>query len=85
MIELRRTLITMSYRAVQLLRVLTPLAALASLVAQGVALFTNEWLYSEEMITNPNYVKFNMSPDLEYNSKFTISGLWRLCCNEREY
>lgn len=75
----------MGYRAVQLLRCVTPLAALASLIAQGVALLTNEWLFSEEMITNPSYVKFNMSPELEYHSKYTISGLWRLCCNEREY
>jgi len=55
-----------------------------SIIAHSIALFTNQWLFSEERMPNKLYKKFNMSADLEYLTKFTISGLWTLCQNERE-
>ncbi|XP_018496766.1 voltage-dependent calcium channel gamma-5 subunit [Galendromus occidentalis] len=69
----------MSRHTVRLLRLLTPLTALGSLVAQGVALFTDRWLQSEELMPNPRY---NGTGDKEYLSKFTISGLWKICFND---
>lgn len=71
----------MSRHTVRLLRLLTPLTALGSLVAQGVALFTDRWLQSEELMPNPRY---NGTGDKEYLSKFTFSGLWKLCYNDRK-
>ncbi|RWS30285.1 hypothetical protein B4U80_07742 [Leptotrombidium deliense] len=68
----------MSLRSLRVLQLLTPISAVGSLVSQGIALFTNEWLYSEELMPNTEYRKFNMSPELEYLSKFTISGLWKI-------
>lgn len=71
----------MSRHTVRLLRLLTPLTALGSLVAQGVALFTDRWLQSVELMPNPRY---NGTGDKEYLSKFTISGLWKICFNDRK-
>ncbi|EFX70146.1 hypothetical protein DAPPUDRAFT_328380 [Daphnia pulex] len=47
-------------------------------VAVAIGLVTGHWLYSKEKMSNP---KFNRTGDheLEYLSKFTVSGLWTLC------
>lgn len=64
--------------AIRLLRLLTPMAASLALATVSVGLVTAHWLYSEEKMPNP---KFNRTgdPELEYLSKFTVSGLWNLC------
>ncbi|XP_053212271.1 uncharacterized protein LOC128395812 [Panonychus citri] len=72
----------MSHRSIRLLKLLTSLSALGSLFAQSIAIFTNEWLYSEELMNNPEFKKYNMSAAVEHLSKFTVSGLWILCQNE---
>lgn len=72
----------MSVRSIRILRLLTPLAAIGSLVAEGIALLSNEWLHTEELMNNPHYKKFNMSADFEYLAKVTVSGLWQLCHND---
>ena len=74
----------MSYRSIRILRLLTPLSAIASFVAQGITVLTNEWLHTTELMPNKNYEKFTMPSELEYNKKFTVSGLWQLCHNERK-
>ncbi|XP_076309151.1 voltage-dependent calcium channel gamma-5 subunit-like isoform X2 [Tachypleus tridentatus] len=69
----------MPWFTVRLLRVLTPLTAVMSLVAQGVMLCSNAWIHTEELMQNPLY---NGTGDKEYLSKYTTSGLWRLCYND---
>lgn len=69
----------MSARSLRVLRALSIVFALSSLAAQAIALFTNEWLYSEEFMENKQYLKFNMSQEFEYYRKITVSGLWNLC------
>ncbi|XP_013781412.2 voltage-dependent calcium channel gamma-5 subunit-like isoform X2 [Limulus polyphemus] len=69
----------MPWFTVRLLRVLTPLTAVMSLVAQGIMLCSNAWIHTEELIQNPLY---NGTGDTEFLSKYTISGLWRLCYND---
>lgn len=68
------------------LRILCWSAISITIGSQSVCLLTNRWMESEELITNLNYVKFNMSVDQEFHSKFTSSGLWRICFTEiREF
>uniref|UniRef100_A0A0P5RW56 Voltage-dependent calcium channel gamma-5 subunit n=1 Tax=Daphnia magna TaxID=35525 RepID=A0A0P5RW56_9CRUS len=64
--------------AIRLLRLMTPLSASLAFVTVAIGLVTSHWLYSEEKMSNP---KFNRTgdPELEYLSKFTVSGLWTLC------
>lgn len=71
----------MSRISVRALRVLTPASALASLVANAIALCSNSWLHSTELMPNPSY---NGSGDREQLAKNTVSGLWKICFNERE-
>ena len=68
--------------AIRLLRILTPLAASLALVTVAIGLVTAHWLFSEEKMINP---KFNRTgdPELEFLSKFTVSGLWTLCYTNR--
>jgi hypothetical protein len=68
--------------AIRLLRLLTPLSASMAFVTVAIGLVTGHWLYSEEKMSNP---KFNRTgdPELEYLSKFTVSGLWTLCYTNR--
>ncbi|RWS13734.1 hypothetical protein B4U79_14700, partial [Dinothrombium tinctorium] len=72
----------MSMRSLRILKILTPISAIGSIISQCIALFTNKWLYSEELMPNQDYRKFNMSSEFEYLSKYTVSGLWILCKNE---
>ncbi|XP_067118741.1 voltage-dependent calcium channel gamma-5 subunit-like [Centruroides vittatus] len=65
--------------SIRCLRILSLLSAIISLVAQGIALCSNCWLHSEELMANP---KYNGTGDREYLSKFTVSGLWKLCFND---
>lgn len=69
--------------AIRVLRWLTPVSASVAFVTIAVGLTTSSWLYSEEKMPNP---KFNRTgdPELEYLSKFTVSGLWTLCYTNRE-
>ncbi|XP_037570766.1 voltage-dependent calcium channel gamma-7 subunit [Dermacentor silvarum] len=69
----------MSRISVRALRVLTPASALASLVANAIALCSNSWLHSTELMPNPSY---NGSGDREQLAKNTVSGLWKICFNE---
>jgi thiamine kinase-like enzyme len=75
----------MSVQSIRLLRLLTPLSAIASSVAQGIALLSNEWLHTIELMNNKDYQKFSMPPEMEYHEKITVSGLWQLCHNDRKY
>ncbi|CAH1377315.1 hypothetical protein MTP99_018741 [Tenebrio molitor] len=61
--------------------VLTPLTATVSLLVVIVAMFTNQWLHTEEKMNNPSY---NGTGEKDYLSKLTISGLWMLCFTNRE-
>ncbi|CAN8007926.1 unnamed protein product, partial [Ixodes pacificus] len=72
----------MSRLSVRALRVLTPASAVASLVANAIALCSNSWLHSTELMPNPYY---NGSGDREQLAKNTVSGLWKMCFNEREW
>lgn len=69
--------------AIRLLRLLTPLSASLAFVTVAIGLVTGHWLYSEEKMSNP---KFNRTgdPELEFISKFTVSGLWTLCYTNRK-
>ncbi|GFT30008.1 hypothetical protein NPIL_223081, partial [Nephila pilipes] len=67
--------------SLNLLRALTLIAASVALAAQAIAICSNAWLYSIELMPNPRY---NGTGDREYLSKHTVSGLWRLCYNDRE-
>ncbi|XP_074604586.1 stargazin-like protein [Brevipalpus obovatus] len=69
----------MTRRSVKILKILTPLSALGSLIAHCVSVFTNEWLYSEESMPNPVFNKTNLNAEPEFLSKHTVSGLWILC------
>lgn len=62
--------------------VLTPLTATLSLLVVIVAMFTNQWLHTEEKMNNPSY---NGTGEKDYLSKLTISGLWMLCFTNREF
>lgn len=68
--------------AVTCLWVVTPLTASLSLVIVTVAVTTNHWLITEESMLNPHY---NGTGDRDYLPKHTISGLFILCYNNREY
>lgn len=68
--------------AVTCLWVVTPLTASLSLVIVTVAVTTNHWLITEESMLNPYY---NGTGDRDYLPKHTISGLFILCYNNREY
>jgi hypothetical protein len=82
--------LTLTYIAVdldaviRLLRLLTPLSASMAFVTVAIGLVTGHWLYSKEKMSNP---KFNRTgdPELEYLSKFTVSGLWTLCYTNRTF
>ncbi|XP_067128814.1 voltage-dependent calcium channel gamma-5 subunit-like isoform X1 [Centruroides vittatus] len=65
--------------SVRVLRILMLITAVISLVAQAISLCSNCWLHSEEQMPNPEY---NGTGDREYLSKFTVSGLWKLCYNK---
>lgn len=69
--------------AIRLLRFMTPISATVAFVTVAVGLVTSAWLFSEEKMVNP---KFNRTgdPELEFLSKFTVSGLWTLCFTNRE-
>lgn len=62
--------------------VLTPLTATVSLLVVIIAMFTNQWLHTEEKMDNPSY---NGTGEKDYLAKLTISGLWMLCFTNREY
>lgn len=66
-------------------RLLTPLSAISSSVSTAIALLSNEWLHSIEYMANKEYQKFSMPPEMEYNEKITVSGLWQLCHNDRKH
>lgn len=68
--------------AVTCLWVVTPLTASLSLVIVTVAVTTNHWLITEESMLNPHY---NGTGDRDYLPKHTVSGLFLLCYNNREY
>ncbi|XP_076366112.1 uncharacterized protein LOC143255010 isoform X1 [Tachypleus tridentatus] len=72
----------MPWFSVRLLRVLTPLTVIMSLVAHGIVLCSNAWIHTEELMQNPLY---NGTGDREFLSKFTVSGLWRLCYNDLSF
>ncbi|XP_054168184.1 voltage-dependent calcium channel gamma-5 subunit-like [Oppia nitens] len=72
----------MSVRSIRILRLLTPLSAISSTVSTAIALLTNEWLHSIEYMSNKDYQKFSMPPEMEYHQKITVSGLWQLCHND---
>ncbi|KAF8793217.1 hypothetical protein HNY73_004727 [Argiope bruennichi] len=65
--------------SLSLLRALTLIAASVALAAQAIAICSNAWLYSIELMPNPRY---NGTGDREHLSKHTVSGLWRLCYND---
>lgn len=67
--------------AISFLWVLTPLAATVSLLVVFVAMFTNQWLHTEEKMNNPMY---NGTGEKDYLAKCTISGLWTLCYTNRK-
>lgn len=62
--------------------ILTPLTATVSAVIVLVAVTTNQWLHTEEKMSNPAY---NGTGDKDYLSKLTVSGLWKICYTNREY
>ncbi|KAL3174595.1 hypothetical protein MRX96_001050 [Rhipicephalus microplus] len=68
----------MSRLSVRALRVLTPASALASLVANAIALCSNSWLHSTELMPNPSY---NGSGDREQLAKNTESAAASLVPN----
>ena len=74
----------MSVASIRTLRLLMPISAICSSIAQVVAILTNEWLYTTEFQPNADFQKFKMSPEMEYHRKHTSSGLWLLCYNERK-
>lgn len=61
--------------------ILTPLTATVSAVIVLVAITTNQWLHTEEKMSNPSY---NGTGDKDYLSKLTVSGLWKLCYTNRK-
>lgn len=62
--------------------VLTPLTATVSLLVVLIAILTNQWLHTEEKMSNPSY---NGTGEKDYLSKLTISGLWMLCFTNRKF
>ncbi|GIY74680.1 hypothetical protein CDAR_164911 [Caerostris darwini] len=68
--------------SLSLLRALSVMAASVALAAQAIAVCSNAWLHSVELMPNPRY---NGTGDREHLSKHTVSGLWRICYNDREY
>lgn len=62
--------------------ILTPLTATISAVIILIAISTNQWLHTEERISNP---LFNGTGDKDYLSKFTVSGLWKMCSTNRKF
>lgn len=62
-----------------------PIAAIISSIAHAIAFFSNEWLYTVELMPNEHYEKFKMPSEMEFLKKFTSSGLWILCNNERNF
>lgn len=67
--------------AISCLWVFTPLTATVSLVVVLIAMLTNQWLHTEEKMSNPSY---NGTGEKDYLSKYTISGLWMLCFTNRK-
>jgi hypothetical protein len=67
--------------AVKVLWVATPVTATVSLVSVIVAMTTNEWLRSQELMPNKDV---NATADNKFLPKFTVSGLWTLCYTERK-
>ena len=61
-----------------------PISALTSSLTQAIAIFTDHWLYTVEYMPNKDYERFKMPPEMEYRRKFTTSGMWVLCQNERK-
>lgn len=61
----------------------TPILASVSLINVIVAVATNSWLETEEKMRNPAYNGSVINDDV-YLSKWTQSGLWRLCYTNRE-
>ena len=69
--------------ALRALWLITPFTATLSITSVAVALSTHQWLHSEEKMENHAYNGTPGGPQ-EYLSKFTVSGLWKLCYTERE-
>lgn len=82
---LRNVVSQMSITSIRALRILMPLSAFISLFAQLISIFTNQWLYTVELMPNDQYEKFRMPPEMEFNQKHTTSGLWLLCYNDRKW
>lgn len=61
--------------------ILTPLSATVSAVIVLVAITTNQWLHTEEKMSNPAY---NGTGDKDYLTKLTVSGLWKICSTNRK-
>lgn len=74
-----------AFRRVGFLRAVTVAVAAVTLAAQVASIFTPEWLHTVEKMENKQYIKFNMSLDLEYYEKVTLSGLFKLCWEISEY
>lgn len=69
--------------AIRVLRFLTPISATLAFATVVLGMATGAWLFSEEKIPNPDFNRTG-DPDLEFLSKYTISGLWTLCFTNRE-
>ena len=68
-----------------ILRCTAPLLVSLTIAVQSVSILTPDWIITQELMNNPDYIKFNMSVDDEYLDKNTSSGLWVICQNERKH
>ena len=68
---------------IRVLRLVTPISAAIAFITITIGLVTSAWLFSEEKIANPKFIRTG-DPELEFLSKFTTSGLWTLCYTNRE-
>lgn len=73
----------LTIKSIRALKLVTPSIALITMTIQIISVTTNDWLNTVELMPNPNYEKFNRDGQLEFWKKFTTSGLWNLCHNER--
>lgn len=74
----------MSVKSIRALKLMMPIVAVISLMTQFIAILTNDWLHTVESIPNTNYQKFGMPMEMEFLKKYTVSGLWSLCYNDRK-
>jgi len=63
-------------KAVPLLKIITPLAALISVVNVAISLSTEVWLDSYERVPLET---LNFAHNEEFRIRRSISGLWNLC------